>query len=394
MNVVKDLNSLVGLLHTERGEVIVFPVGAEGQMALDFFRYSNLMHRVCCIAAPAVPDGTTQQFVHEVPVIPFENLVHFRESEILIVVAPEQFHSHLNSELTRLGFKFAFFVHSELNAQIKNELNVMQSSGRVLMWYMQHFDRKLTELSYQITEQNSISDLNTKAFAEYKHAFHDKDIVIVGGGPTVNYYRPIPNAIHIGLNYAWKNENIPLDFLFTGDAHINNADRHVEDGFSKVRERIFITQSHCGLDIYLNICPEDWCLKSDRVARYHTTLESFGQFIHQDITCHSVMDFCSISFSAIQFALFTYPKRLYLVGLDTSTAGHFYPETGAVLKKAVGDQNITMRILKVGYARTKMFAKRYYPETEIISINPVGLRGLFKDVYTEEYKASLVEQEN
>ena len=37
----------------------------------------------------------------------------------------------------------------------------------------------------------------------------------------------------------------------------------------------------------------------------------------------------------------------------------------------------------------KMFARHHYPETEIISINPVVLKGLFKDIYTEEYQKFL-----
>ena len=45
--------------------------------------------------------------------------------------------------------------------------------------------------------------------------------------------------------------------------------------------------------------------------------------------------------------------------------------------------------VKIGYARIKMFARLYYPDTEIISINPVGLRGLFRDAYTDNYKATL-----
>ena len=32
----------------------------------------------------------------------------------------------------------------------------------------------------------------------------------------------------------------------------------------------------------------------------------------------------------------------------------------------------------------KAFALTYYPETEIISINPVGLKGIFKDVYQKK----------
>ena len=48
--------------------------------------------------------------------------------------------------------------------------------------------------------------------------------------------------------------------------------------------------------------------------------------------------------------------------------------------------------MRVSYARLKTFADQYYPDTEIISINPVGLKGLFKDIYTEEYKNSLEEE--
>ena len=31
------------------------------------------------------------------------------------------------------------------------------------------------------------------------------------------------------------------------------------------------------------------------------------------------------------------------------------------------------------YKKFKQFAQKYYPDVEIISINPVGLKGLFKD---------------
>lgn len=34
---------------------------------------------------------------------------------------------------------------------------------------------------------------------------------------------------------------------------------------------------------------------------------------------------------------------------------------------------------------SRYFAKQYYPNTEIISVNPVGLKGIFTDLYTEKY---------
>ena len=33
----------------------------------------------------------------------------------------------------------------------------------------------------------------------------------------------------------------------------------------------------------------------------------------------------------------------------------------------------------------QIYVKNHYPDIEIISINPVGLKGMFKDVYTENY---------
>ena len=35
------------------------------------------------------------------------------------------------------------------------------------------------------------------------------------------------------------------------------------------------------------------------------------------------------------------------------------------------------------WKKLNFFANRYYPDTEIISINPVGLKGIFKDIYQE-----------
>ena len=385
MNVVKDLQSLIQLMHS-RDEVIIFPVGAEGQTALDFFRYTNLLNRVCCIAVPEILGGVAQQFIHEVALLPFENLVHFRETALIITITPEQFQAHLDSELTRLGFKTVVFVNSETHAQIKSELQKLYSTGQVLMWYMQHFDRKIEELNFKLDEHSAIRDVNTKAFSEYRNAFRKKEVVVVGAGPTLNYYKPIANAVHIGVNRSWRKENVYLDFLFTGDNGLPSVRRvGTEKGFDKVHSKIFVAKSLS--DSPYDACgfSEDVYFTADNIVPYHCAVADKHLFIHQDICYHPVADFFSVIFNAIQFALFTYPQKLYLAGCDVSSSGHFYsPE------RSGGN----FAAWKVGYARIKVFARRYYPDTEIISINPVGLRGLFKDVYTEEYKAALDKDKN
>ena len=64
------------------------------------------------------------------------------------------------------------------------------------------------------------------------------------------------------------------------------------------------------------------------------------------------------------------------MGCDANLNGYF----GGVNKNKLCLDNVIH-----GWKKFKEFAETWYLETEIISINPVGLRGLFHDVYTESY---------
>ena len=383
MNVVKDLPNLIKLLNANSG-LIVFPLGDEGQSFMDFLKYTNLSGRVCCVAKLQDLGSAPQTFINELPIIPFEFLVHFRETNVLIIAAPEQFHVHLNEELTRFGFKSIVFIRSNTQKMIEATLKKAYSSGDALLWYMSYFDRKIYELGQRIDKQNEICEVNTKAFGEYRNAFRGKDVVIVGTGATLKHYKPIKDAIHIGLNYAWKHNDISFDYLFSHDAGGRNKSIPFEDsiqfGFANIKDRIFIGKLFEKAFGY----SEEVSLLRDNVFRYFVGSNAMGQPIYQDICKHELTDFYSIYSAALQFAFFTYPKRIYLAGCDCAHTGHFYDKGAPFIFWG----------MKVGYARMKMFAKVHYPDTEIVSINPVGLRGLFSDVYTDEYKAALNKQDN
>ena len=389
VNYVDNLNALIQLIHS-REEVIIFPLGGEGQQLLDFLRYSNFLNRICCIAAPQVKLGFKQDFIHGKPIIPFENLVHFRETGLLIVASAEDpQNSALNVALRRVGFKSVVFLKDTVNTQVKNELKKLYDSGQVLTWYLRHFDKNLNDLALRIDEQNEIAAVNTKAFSEYRNAFRGRKVVIVGGGPTAKYYTPIKDAIHIGLNFAWKKENISFDYLFTHDRvealGTRNAPNLVYEGFDRIKNKVFVGRRVERQGNFWVNYPEDILFKSNNVVLYCIgATESFTGLnmpIYRDICNHPLMIYGSCVFQALQFTLFTYPSEIYLVGCDTTSNGHFYEEDNS-------NYYLSNKV-KVGYARMKMFAKRHYPETKIISINPVGLRGLFKDIYTEEYRKSL-----
>ena len=378
MNYIEDANDFLRLIQTY-DEVILFPLGNEGYVTLEFLKYANQLERICCVAADRVDDfdNTLQRFNNFLPIVPFEYLLHFRESGVIAVVAPTQTHETINQDLVHFGFQKIVFLHIAAVKQIDVSLKQMLSSNQALFWYMDHFSKKLTELEHQIAEQNEVCAVNTKAFADYRNRFRGKRVVLFATGPTSKYYTPIPDAIHIGVNFAWRREDIPLDFLFTQDGKIAIYGK-VEEGFNKIREKVFVGIYIPKVDWFT--FPENFSLE-ENVRRFYSNGSSKDQKIHQDICYHPLMDFWTVAHPALHFALFTYPKEIYLIGCDTSPTGHFYDPQN---KNDLMIQNI-----KVGYARIKMFAKRFYPDTEIISVNPVGLKGLFHDVYTEEYLESL-----
>ena len=71
------------------------------------------------------------------------------------------------------------------------------------------------------------------------------------------------------------------------------------------------------------------------------------------------------------------PKQIFLVGCDCSPTGH-YDGSGGVDDASANE-------FANSWKWVKTFVKRYYPSIEVISINPVGLKGVFRDVYTESY---------
>lgn len=95
-------------------------------------------------------------------------------------------------------------------------------------------------------------------------------------------------------------------------------------------------------------------------------------FISYDISSHPLVDYQSVVFPALQFALWTNPKTIYLVGCDcTSGVGHFDSEKPNWLD---------LETVFAGYDDIKSFARKWYPDTRIVSVNPVGLKGKFEEM--------------
>ena len=219
--------------------------------------------------------------------------------------------------------------------------------------------------------------LHQETFSQYKNCHYGKDVVLLETGPSLNDFEPIANAIYVGVNRAYKYNKVKLDYLFALDfgAIKPYIDKDFEEGEGNCTRfyGYFNINSYCQM-----IIPESLAIKHN-AKRYiampvWNSCENIRYGYEPDISCYPLHCNASTVMVALQFILYTNPKRIYLVGCDCSNLGHFDNKNGSF-----SDQYLN--ILKDEWHTFKKIKEYYYPDIEIISINPVGLKGLFKDEY-------------
>lgn len=240
---------------------------------------------------------------------------------------------------------------------------------------------KQEEMLRGISRLQSIAYLHQQTFAKYKGIYQGKDVVLIGGGPSVKNFIPIDNCIYVGLNRACLLKNISFDYLFTIDK-IGTDKIYSEFGnYNCVK---FVGDQNLGPSFQI---PESQIIQMTNVYRYKTDAGLYREsHFTVDIATEPLGNFNTVSLQAMQFILYTNPRRVYLVGIDCSSAGHFDEKQGKKVehygRMQQRGENIELMVkdyLRYWY-QFKDFLNQYYPETEIVSVNPVGLRGLFTDL--------------
>lgn len=260
--------------------------------------------------------------------------------------------------------------------RIKHQLDIISNN----LNYVISKENQLPELIYQSQWfPERVAALHQEVFPQFKNINSGRDVVICGCGPTLNIYKPIKNAVHISCNRAFRNKKIKFDYGFIWDLHGFKCanDGAVEDflnyNFIKFVGKFMYDNVAVQENIENNAGKLYRCYSSARWGL--PEIPVVDNVIHTDISLFPLADFMSVSFGALNFASWTNPKRIYLVGLDTVINGSFD-----------GRQNpYNFNDMLRGYKLFKEFMINHYPDTEIISVNPIGLRGMFNDVYTREF---------
>lgn len=226
-------------------------------------------------------------------------------------------------------------------------------------------------LKYSQYLTTSVLSIHSKTFEEYKNKFRNTDVVVCGAGPSLNYYKPIESAIHIGTNRV--HQKIKCDFLFRQD--FKNYDQEILScDIPK-----FIGNFY---EWDLDMCPESLFNQLTNASKFIID-NSVTSIIPVDLISQPLWHGGSVIFSAFQFALWTNPRRIYLVGCDCagqvdSKHWHHFDDSTDV------KQNIVpITALVDSWKKMAQFSKQMYPHIQILSINPVGLKGIFTDIYQQ-----------
>ncbi|MCB7320969.1 hypothetical protein [Lacrimispora sp. 210928-DFI.3.58] len=235
----------------------------------------------------------------------------------------------------------------------------------------------------------SAAQLHQKTFLPYKNYCHgERDVVVCGAGPSLQKYQPIEGAVHIAVNRSFLYEKVDFDFIFAQDY---DGIRMCQNELVQYRPGKCVKMLGAKHNIDAKTIPESLAIKCNALRfymDYQIYLDGYGSKLVRDIELRPIGGMPNVGMSVMQLALYMNPRRLFIVGCDMSgthfVPGHQTKEELAAEKKQYdaywkdGNQKLLDK-----WKEIKEFAQAYYPETEIISVNPVGLKGMFHDIYQE-----------
>lgn len=348
----------------QNNSVIIYYSRRFSEKILHYVKENGFLGKVLCIAVDRVEEKPNDILGKNL--IPLRNLVHIREKIILIIEADNyqcDIAKHIHSEgfdnIVCLSNNLTHKIISSANSAIKkDDINEIK--------YEIHNIRRYVE------EQNEVCSVNEEAFKKFKGINSGKSLAIIGTGPSLDLYKPKDDIVYIGMNGAWRRKDIKWTYYFAQDFN-RSTGGHEDFIKNTVCDYFFIGRYPQRFELckYFE-APVEYS-KSDKVYPYFLDVNP-SRDIYMDITHHPLFNQGSIVFPVLQFALYTQPKKIYLIGCDVCNIGYSYDKEARGCHGADG--------WKIGYARLKTFAEYYYPDVEIISVNPIGLKKLFKDEYT------------
>ncbi len=250
--------------------------------------------------------------------------------------------------------------------------------------------RKISDLYIRSLDVNRINVasamLHQETFAPFKNYCAGKKLVVCGAGPSLQNYKPIESAVHIALNRSFLFDKVDFDFIFAQDW---DGVKMVQPQLKDYRPGKCVKLLGSSCTVQAKEIPESFAIACGAL-RFNTDSYIYGNGFKSkfvvDVAHSSIGAMPNVGLSVMQFALYMNPEEIYIVGIDCSGT-HFSngnnddTQVEAERKRMEREWAEAQDKLIDKWKEFKAFASLYYPETKIISVNPVGLKGIFEDIF-------------
>ncbi len=365
-------------------------------------------------------DRSVPAYILGVPVVELSAWKQEKDILIIIAILSEKGKSEISNFLKVAGYSNLYFMSEEefrkinqslidFSAEIKCELRRLADQRQRQSEQIQHMYENLSTL---IQSMPVVTETHRNTFGKYKDINKGKTVVICAPGPSLNRYQFNETFIHIGVNSVIFNNKLKLDFYF--NQHIPANTDFGTNGLDiepAVRQKYikYFSESKC-IQFLGQKIGKDWNISppfgeysnSNYNPYYISDIETTHQFF-ADIRYNFLYGSTSIIFPALQFALFTNPKRILIVGSDgynVSKENYYSKYIDEELDKRIANISKENFLISVNkkmieiYKELQKFALIRYPNTEIIMVNPVHFKGIFKETITDESGQILLQQFN
>lgn len=195
----------------------------------------------------------------------------------------------------------------------------------------------------------------------YKDIHKDKEAVIMATGNSIKNYIPVigEDKVFLGLNKIYYYPdllNISKYYFFGSGYEIEFEHKINVDLISDKIQKFASVYRDGNVTSLGNIYPEN--AQKINAIPFECGLINFTD----NISDYKMLGH-SIVFPALQFLLYTGVKKISIVGCDIS-----------------GFQSDEQQLFE-WWNKFREWVKIAYPNVEIVCVNPIGLKGMFKDVY-------------
>ena len=224
--------------------------------------------------------------------------------------------------------------------------------------------KRMCDYINDYTRAMIMASVVNKGLEKYKGIHRGKNVYIVGGGPSVKDFnhKKTKDDIYIGINRAFKDERLEFDFLFAQDQLPEGFDDFINYRGNDCKKMLAIIPSNESFRI------KEYGIRGD-YERYVLASRRMKE-VPFDISIEPLADLRGTVFSVLQFAVYTNPRNIYLVGIDCSQGNVYNNNSDNYKYQFEGWEIIKKALIDLG------------SYDKVISVNPVGLKGYFKDIYT------------